>query len=319
MFVMKKFFNTHPSLILLTFLLLVGFNTKIYPQKSDIEIMGLKGKVKSVKQITYDVVKKNGEIHKGRISKNSSSHLYHVFNKDGFNTEVYYYDTSNSESIFDTKNTFKYDDENRLKKKSTSLDGSLSSEKIYRYDDRGNLTEMTENNSLGKIIRNNKHRYDEKGNKIEKIEYKPDGSLFYKHIYKYDDKGNKIEWRYYNSNLKLIYKWKYKYNDKGYFIHGKRIYSNGKSDLKSTYKRNNEGVIIEWKQYENGILINNEEYKDDDRGNLIEQIILEKFNFVKKIITYKYEYDKNNNWIKRIIFLDKEPMSITEKTLEYFD
>lgn len=316
---MKKIYISQTLLILLSFLLFNGFSNETYAQKTDVEIIELEGKVKSVKQITYDVVNKNGEILKGQISKNTNSHLYHVFNKNGFNTEVYNYDTSNSENVFDTKNIFEYNNENRLKMKCSSLDGGLFLEEIYRYDDRGNLMEMIENNSLGKILRTIKYSYNEKGNEIEKNISKPDGSLLFKHVYKYDDKGNRIEWRYYDSDLKLIYKWKYKYNDKGYFIYGKRIYYNGKSDLKSTYKRNSEGVMVVWKQYGNGTLINNEKYKDDDRGNLIEQKILDRFGFVKKIITYKYEYDKNNNWIKRILFINKKPIWITEKTIEYYE
>ncbi len=315
---MKKIYISHTLLILLSFILFIGFSTNIYSQKNDIEEMNLKGKVKSLKKITYEVINKNNEIHKGEISKNPSSHLYHVFNKDGFNTEVYNYDTSNSELIFDTKNTFVYDYENRLKKKSTSLDGNLFSEKNYIYDGRGNLTEMTEYNSLGKLLRTNKYIYDDKGNKINEIDFRPDGSLQYKSIYKYDDQGNKIEWSWYDSDLNLIYKWKYKYNDKGYFIWSKRYYSNGKSDLKTTYKRNSNGIMIEWKNFQNGVLIGKENYKDDERGNLIEQIISEQFGLDKKIITCKYTYDKNNNWIKRINSLDKKPMSITERTIEYY-
>lgn len=79
---------------------------------------------------------------------------------------------------------------------------------------------------------------------------------------------------------------------------------------------NKEGYLIEENFYNSdGSLNQKYNYKYDNKGNKIEQIRLEQFGVVKRIITYKYEYDKNNNWIKRIIFLDKNQCLLLKKPL----
>ena len=34
--------------------------------------------------------------------------------------------------------------------------------------------------------------------------------------------------------------------------------------------------------------------------------------------TYKYEYDKNNNWTQRIQYKNTIPLNITERIIEYY-
>ena len=34
--------------------------------------------------------------------------------------------------------------------------------------------------------------------------------------------------------------------------------------------------------------------------------------------TYKYEYDKNNNWIQQVTYEDNKPIQITERIIEYY-
>ena len=45
--------------------------------------MNLFGKVKSIKQIEYDVIEKFGELKKGSIKKYPSNNIYYVFNPEG--------------------------------------------------------------------------------------------------------------------------------------------------------------------------------------------------------------------------------------------
>ena len=138
------------------------------------------------------------------------------------------------------------------------------------------------------------NKYDEKGNEIESNGYNSDGSLDYKYTYKYDEKGNKIEWNSYKSDGSLNYKFTYKYDEKGNEIEWNSYNSDGSLDYKYTYKYDEKGNEIESNRYKSDGSLN---YK----------------------FTYKYEFDKQDNWIKKIIFLNEIPKYILEREYEYYN
>ena len=209
--------------------------------KNDLNEMNLNGKVKSIREYSYEAVEKFGEISKGnRISEISGSDEYILFNDKGNNIERNIYNS----------------------------DGNLDKKWTYKYDDKGNKIEVNGYNSDGSLDNKLTFNYDDKGNSIEVNVYNSDGSLNEKRTYKYDDKGNKIEENWYNSDSSLYMKWTYEYNDRGNMI-----------------EKN-------W-------------YKSD--GNLFSKT------------TYKHEYDKKNNWIKRIEFEKEIPKYILEREIKYFE
>jgi hypothetical protein len=83
----------------------------------------------------------------------------------------------------------------------------LLSKVIYKYNEKGNLTEQSKYNSDGSIDSREIHKFDTKENEIEWTKYE-DGSLKSTVTYKYDDSGHKIE-----SNFDGTYITKYKYKD----------------------------------------------------------------------------------------------------------
>lgn len=114
------------------------------------------------------------------------------------------------------------------------LDGSMKTQKKYRYDTKGNLIEETriESNNIYKTT----HRYNSENLKVESIIYKNDGSIDKKISYLYDNNGVLLEVKgfvsdgreylhdsyYYDMNGRLIElksnlnKFTYTYDDRGY-------------------------------------------------------------------------------------------------------
>ena len=153
-------------------------------KKNDLTEENLKGKVKSIKEITYEAVEKFGQIEKGNVLYCLS--YFTIYNEKG----------------------------NKIEKNHYEFDGRLDYKVTYKYDENGNKIEKNDYDSDGSLDSKTTYKYDEKGNIIEINNYNSDGSLYSKHTYKYDEKGNIIEINNYNSDgrLKNTYTYKYEYD-----------------------------------------------------------------------------------------------------------
>jgi len=69
-------------------------------------------------------------------------------------------------------------------------------QRTYKYDEKGNQTELVDYDASGEIFHKYIYKYDEKGNKTEEVVYdasgKVDGKILGKYTYKFDKRGNKI-------------------------------------------------------------------------------------------------------------------------------
>lgn len=132
-------------------------------KKNDLTEENLKGKVKSIKENTYEAVEKFGQIEKGDALYDDDAFPFTIYNEKGNKIEENHYDS----------------------------DGSLDKKYTYKYDKNNNLIEENHYYSDGILYSKNTYKYDENGNKIEENWYNSDGSLYEKHTYKYEyDKNN---------------------------------------------------------------------------------------------------------------------------------
>ena len=148
-------------LVILSVLCLVSYGQleKKSEKKNDLTEENLKGKVKSIKETTYEAVDKFGQIEKGDALNN----YFNIYNEKG----------------------------NKIEDNSYDSDGNLSSKDTYEYDEKGNNIERNWYDSDGRLGYKLIYKYDEKGNNIEENWYDSDGSLYEKHTYKYEyDKNN---------------------------------------------------------------------------------------------------------------------------------
>lgn len=173
----------HKIILSVLYLLVLAGCTK-EDKKNDLTEANLKGRVKSVRQIPYEAVEKDGKIIKGVIFPSFFSYHNH-------NNQVKYDDKGNKieENIYD---------EEELKHNS-------------KYDSKGNQIE--ENRYFeGKLVEKYTFKYDSRGNKIEENHYNSDEGLSSKFISEYDNKGNLIERNSYDSVGELNYKSIYSMN-----------------------------------------------------------------------------------------------------------
>ena len=156
----------------------------------------------------------------------------------------------------------------------------------FKYNDkRLKIEEKVFSNN--ELYSESKYKYDDEGSQIEEAYYKDDNLIWKeKHLNKYDSYGNITESAFIGLNEKIRSIWKYEYDELGRRVKSQLFNKNG--DLRNTYKReyDNQGNVI----------------KDDESEGL-----------------YKYEYDINLNWTKKIRYSNGNPSKIIEREIVYYD
>jgi len=298
----------------LVILILMSSYSYIKKENNDLSEFNLKGKVKSIREYTYENIDNVGDIQnnkpngkfvlcyniKGNLTKRDSYHsdgrlvVNHIYkyDNDGFLIERIVFTLGEMDFGY----TFKYDDKgNEIESTSYNSDGNLDYTIIFKYDINGNLVEKIRYNSNGKFEEKSKYTYDDKDIKMDGIwiMYNSDGGIELKTVYKYDDRGNEIEINLYQTDGSITEKHKQNFDDNGNIIESISFYPNGNIYSKDTYEFDNNGNQIEMNSYNS----NSENVKND---------------------TTEYEYDENENWIKKIDYENKIVSTIYIREIEYY-
>lgn len=266
-------------------------------QQTDLQKDDLHGDVKSVTETDYDAKEWFGEWVKGAL-KNKT---FRAYDAKGNRTEYRYYDaTELVRSI-----VYTYTNGNVSEAVYYKEDGVFEYKDQYIYDEKGNLIEVSCSYADGSLRSKYMYTYDENGNRTEDSFFIGDGSINSKHLYSYDAQGNRVE--------ELIY------------------HSEGILKYRSLCTYDDEGNLIEVVTYDGeGELHSKALYSYDDKGNKTEQNNFSLyFNddwLIKSKYFNVYEYDMNNNWLKRTWSSEvtkfgktyPEPQSITIREITYF-
>ncbi|WP_347218555.1 hypothetical protein [Chryseobacterium sp.] len=256
------------------------------PSKHDWTANRLVGKVKMVKEITYEgdavnikLIKKTEEAtfnENGYIIKTYSLESYekiasissYSYDRNNKIKEAKMFDSENNE-IMKVNYTYSKDGkETDTKVESKSMNITYSEKVINSYN-KANQLVGTQTLQDGKVRSTQNIQYSSDQKITEEKRFDSSGTLNSKIIKKFDKKDNLIEkLEYKGSDAKdLAFKVLYKYNDKNHLV--------------EITKYNNDGSI---------------KYKD----------------------SLKYLYDKTGNWIKKTEFSNNKISTVTERKIEYF-
>lgn len=250
--------------------------------------LGLKGKVKSLQtQETYRY-KKNGKDFTPWEKTYSKSYL---FDKTGRYTE-FEEKSSNGSSTYKVKYT------NNLKEKKITQaffdkENNPTITKTVSLDDKGRSIELVEYTKEGKLDRSYVYSYDDKGNNNTLTGKKADGQISSKYTWNFDDKNQKTDQKletpgYANSYISWRYDTKGNQTDEAWY--------DGKKQMTFRFER-----------------------VYDDKGNKIEESKYKNGDAFLDKVAWKYEYDKQGNWIKRTQYTNAgEDFQIEERTIVYY-
>lgn len=211
---------------------------------------------------------------------------------------------------------YEYDINNNLVVESKkSFRENFILKKILKYDSFNNIVEegqclINKNNPECKYRAIEGFEYDPKKHLIKNFQiaqFSPHNTTQY---YKFDDKGNNTEiigeYIYPDKKVKIGYHFIQKFDLFGNLIK--------KTDIIDGFEIYNENG------YE---LYQSEIWEYDNKGNLTLNAFMTEKNTPIKLITNKYEYDNNGNWIKRITqkgktFETLEQYEITIREIDYY-
>lgn len=200
-----------------------------------------------------------------------------------------------SKDIYNSSVANVYDEKgNHIESNYYNDNGSLSSKQKYKYDKQNNNIEWAEYYSDGSLKRKEKYSYDGNGNLISYLNYRFDGSLLIGYTFNYDERGNIIH----DSSLIAVLgdQHNYIYDDSN------RLIEESSFNSRTTYSFDGNGNVVEESQYIGTLLRLDDKYEYDSHGNITGYTrYAANGDIVKeKSVTWKYEYDKNGNWIKLI-------------------
>lgn len=286
-------------------------------KKTDVQKENLKGKVKTLSEITYKAHKNNDVLEKQTEKPLEKKHI--IYNNKGYKLEEHKFE---AETNGNEKWTYKYDKNKLVERKRTSDKDIFT---IY-----------------GKL------KYDSQGNKIEENVYTDYGNEVYinKYTFKYDSKNNLIEENFYGSGEKIENSITYSYNKKGKEIECNRYNHKGLrfENIQSEY--NGKGELIATNVYDEADKLTIKKiFQYDEKGNIVSREIQhfnsnipppppmgmpvagnnkteskddEEMHYTQKE-TYKYtKYDAKGNWIERLEYFSEKLSSITEREIEYY-
>ncbi len=170
-------------------------------------------------------------------------------------------------------------DGRKMVERSFEDDGTLNQEKLYVYDETGNLTEeghYQDGNLLFKFV----NVYDEEGNKVESTSLLHNGSIKSKSRYSYDRQGNMTSMSSFkdctpDQDCKTLeYRAVHTYDSKGH--------------VTETFIYQGDGTLDERRVY-----------TYNANGQEQERVVYNADGSIREKKSYAYEYDPVGNWIKK--------------------
>lgn len=276
--------------------ILIPFISCNQEYERDLDALNISNRIKSVTELSFKVKSEFGKPSKTEPTKyydehtSSYSNKKLFFNEDGFFTKKSFFDDKGS-----LRKVEKYSlDEMNRKIRSEKYDenGNLTSLNLYKYDGDMKTPISIENyNRNGNLEDTWKFRYNEDLNEIERYVEYPDGDVIQRWFTTYSDDGKtKIitEIRESSEGFKEV---QY-YNDRNLLI-----------KQKNYFEKEPQYVWI---------------YIYDDNDNI--SSCKKKGHGSNEIeyMEYKYIYDKEDNWIKKTVYVNEIPNFIIERTYQYY-
>lgn len=258
--------------------------------------MGLKGRVKSIKESCYKAIEKNGEYIKQEKAgfQYNPNESFISFNIKGFITEKiesgistdYYCRITNSYNMND--NIVEYCRYDRLQ--------NCDYKKVTTYNNLNNVIAEEIYESDNKLKNKTECKYDKNGFGVESIEYLANGDLHEKTIVKNDYKGNPIEVSVYDSQGKLKKNETCKYDNNNNLIESKSSWDSRKQKYK--YDEKNNRIETKFYQGDRGLINKVSTIYGKDGKKIIEKSVYEKdYHGNESYTTTKYDI-KGNEIVK---------------------
>lgn len=257
-------------------------------QDTDREKMRLKGRVKSVVQTSYVALPKGP----GSIDKGAKKGCFFRCEFDGNGRKILE-QTYSEAGMPGTVTEYNYDEDDRIEAEiRKSPAGKLLGRMEWKYDSAGTLKNKTWFDAAGEVVRKGVYRYDVEGNCVSEIWFNKDSSKFSEFRYQYDPVGQ------------LMAKEVLFHQEEGEeYVPLKRVW-NARGRMVEELK----GLPQDMRRYT---------YKYSTRGDVIGGT--EPADGQEEVAyVYKFYYDAQGNWVKRVKFAGDVPTLYEEREYTYY-
>ncbi|WP_138434078.1 hypothetical protein [Winogradskyella algicola] len=205
---------------------------------------------------------------------------------------------------------------NIIEYKSYKRNGGLRVFSKYFYSNPSKFDSVVSYNSEGDKLKKNIYYYG-KDNIIDSINvFDNKGVLISQQFNKYHH-NRLISLRSNFFKQKTNFQTNYSYNKKGHLKSSVMYSDSPYFGSKRTYFRNREGkVLIE--VFEKNKTEKKKYYKYDDTNNIVELKVVSTGKKYPDIFTYRYTFDKYQNWISKLTYLNGVLNSIEERVISYY-
>ncbi len=260
--------------------------------------LNLNGEVKSLTEYSFMAEEKFGKFEIGSSTSNNFREETQ-FNRNGYIIKKLLFNKSFIEVI---DYELVYDDKERLisriKKTWDSVDVNSSKsikefqEYSFTYNNVGLLEEINEYDLNENLITKRINEFNEDGKFIKNVLYDSEGEAIYSIESKTEIYNEQMESKHIDYIKNEEFDHITTYNSKGEVIVDETFNSNNKLITKLVY--DNDGNLLEWHRLS--------DYK----------------SLGMELYTWKYEFDKYNNWVKKYQYYNKKASMYFEREIEYY-
>lgn len=277
--------------------LLVYTQTKGQEINNNLSDLKLYGKVKSISSLSYKLWEDDNGIQSRELA---------FTNTDG--EEGYFSKSLEFNTLGNIVEEVRY-----------KADGSLDSKKTYKYDEDANVLEMQDFQWNGKLFSSYNYYYNDQGNKILQVRLSPEREIYSINICQHNDQGHIVEERGYNGDGLVLYTSKYHYNNNGILYEILVFNESNTLTSKQELTYDNDGNLISLIKYASDGSISSKGIREYNHlGNKTKEDLYMMGEWLFKM-TFRYEYDDKNNWIRRIEYNQQNhPSYLIEREITYY-
>lgn len=213
--------------------------------------------------------------------------------------------------------TMAYKAGNLVEKRTFNMQDNPSDRIEYIYDAKGNVKEELFYLGTEYVQFRAEYEYNDKKQKISEARYNKDSKLMYKTLFKYEN-GRLVASETYNDKNEVDYMEKNSYDEKGNLVERYTFERFDNAEIVDTYAYDATGNKIQWTSLRNKKPIMKVSYEYDSHNNLTALNAVGAEGNIIDQRSYKYEYGKKGNWLKKIIMINQKPAIVVERTIKYY-
>ena len=271
--------------------------------------------IRNILESNHDPIENEGGVdYLPEISEHSVI-IKSAFNRKG---DVLNYAQFNSRGTIAGRVINTYDEKDNLVESVMYDNKGISGKRINKFNSLNRLIESEEFDAYDKKIEKQTVRFDSRNSKIVVVHKWGNGTFIKTSESLYNEQDQNIENFYFSDNT-LIRKEINQYDSQGNRIETIQYYPSKNEERTVHFKYDSLHNVVESVVFNNSLMIESKVITNYDvQHNIVEQFTYGIKGNLKEYVKHQYEYDETGHWTKDITFINKKPVSVRIRKIEYY-